>query len=219
MANIDCLRQLLMATIVSLFVALAAAAIAEKCIPVRHVIDGDTIVLGNGDRIRYLGINTPEIAYGDSPGELLGDQARQLNIQLVENKDIYLEYGEHRRDRYGRHLAFVYDCRTGRFVNATLLEKGYGYLLTNGLTGTRIERMLAAQQTAIRYRRGIWETLQGKKLPVDIFGNRRSMKMHRLRCTSGGKTSRHNRVTLPSVMSGFKEGYAPCKVCLHDILK
>ncbi len=190
---------------------------AGECHRVRYVIDGDTIILANGSRVRYLGINTPEIAHDEQSGEPLGDEAREANRNMTEGKQVYLEYGQKRKDHYGRHLALVYDCRTNQLINQELLQMGFGYLLSNGIEGPHIDRMLDAQRTAIQARKGIWLQLTRKQKPVDIFGNTRSMKFHRSGCSSGKLTSRSNHTALPSVLSAFRRGYAPCKVCLNDL--
>lgn len=202
-----------------LFTLLVDTTMAEECHRVRYVVDGDTIVLVNGTTIRYLGINTPEIPHYGLPGEVLGDAAREANRSLTEGKQVYLEYNQERKDRYGRHLAFVYDCRTKQMINLKLLQMGYGYLLSNGLEGPRIRDMLDAQRSAMQSRKGIWIPLTGKQEPADIFGNTRSRKFHLLRCPSGKRTSRSNRKTFLSVYSAFNRGYAPCKVCFTDLLK
>ena len=90
---------------------------------VRHVIDGDTIELSNGEKVRYIGIDTPEArhrignkwVYGPEP---YAEEAARENRKLVEGKKVRLEYDEEKRDKYGRLLAYVY-VRIGFFGNAS----------------------------------------------------------------------------------------------------
>jgi len=99
---------------------------------VTRVIDGDTIVLENGTRVRYIGINTPERG---KPGH---KEATEANRKLVEGKKVRLEYDVERIERtnewkltiYGppRTLAYVYV--DGIFVNAYLLENGFAEVMT-----------------------------------------------------------------------------------------
>ena len=82
-----------------------------------QVIDGDTIVIDGGERVRYIGIDTPE------RGEPYYEEARQSNRALVEGKVVRLEKDETNKDRYGRLLRYIYVDDI--FVNARLVEEGY----------------------------------------------------------------------------------------------
>jgi micrococcal nuclease len=84
---------------------------------VARVIDGDTIELSDGSRVRYLGIDTPE------SGEYYASEATAKNRELVEGKIVDLQRGERDRDEYGRLLRYVYI--NGIFVNAELIAQGY----------------------------------------------------------------------------------------------
>jgi micrococcal nuclease len=84
---------------------------------VARVIDGDTIELADGSRVRYLGIDTPEA------GEYYASEATAKNRELVEGKIVELQRGERDCDEYGRLLRYVYI--NGIFVNAELIAQGY----------------------------------------------------------------------------------------------
>jgi len=84
---------------------------------VDYVIDGDTIVIETGERVRYIGMDTPEA------GKPLYHEAKQRNRALVGGKRVRLVFCEaQRRDRYGRLLAWVYS--SGVFVNERLVREG-----------------------------------------------------------------------------------------------
>ena len=87
---------------------------------VKRVVDGDTIVLADGRRIRYIGINTPE------RGEPLWEKARDYNAHKVGGKLVTLEFGQVTEDTYGRTLAYV--SVEGEMVNAALLQSGLAHL-------------------------------------------------------------------------------------------
>jgi micrococcal nuclease len=120
--------------IVLVFIALAAAfylyntyAAKEKRedeYRVADVIDGDTIAIedGKGTLVRYIGIDTPEIARQDSPGDPFSEEAKELNGKLVRGKSVRLEYDNERYDVYGRLLAYVF--ADGVSVNEQLLRSG-----------------------------------------------------------------------------------------------
>jgi len=87
-----------------------------------RVIDGDTIVLENDERVRYIGIDSPELGKGDGSEVRLADEAREFNRGLVEEKRVRLEFDEKQRDRYGRLLAYVY--LGDLMVNEELVRSG-----------------------------------------------------------------------------------------------
>lgn len=90
----------------------------------KAVYDGDTILLKNGMKVRYLGIDAPEMGYEtEDPPERMAPEARDLNRLLVGNRRVRLEFDEIREDRYGRALAYVF-LEGGEMVNALLVRKG-----------------------------------------------------------------------------------------------
>jgi micrococcal nuclease len=92
---------------------------------VDYVIDGDTVVLEDGQRVRYLLIDTPEIT--KDANDCYGAEARDYNNMLVTGRTIEIEYDEECQDRYGRLLAYV---SVGELdINSTLLEGGYACIL------------------------------------------------------------------------------------------
>lgn len=91
---------------------------------VAHVIDGDTIELSTGERIRYLLVDTPEVT---EPVGCFGPEASDFNRSLVEGKVVQLSYDVECTDRYGRLLAYVE--LDGRSVNELLLTRGFACVL------------------------------------------------------------------------------------------
>jgi micrococcal nuclease len=127
-------------------VALAAAALAacggaarepaRAAAPLSgHVVaitDGDTIRVrlasGRLERVRYIGVDTPELPHFGAPVECYAKRATAFNARLVAGRDVRLVRDVEARDRYGRLLAYVYAGRT--FVNAKLVRRGYATVLT-----------------------------------------------------------------------------------------
>jgi micrococcal nuclease len=94
---------------------------------VQRVVDGDTIVVsapGGSERVRYIGIDTPESVAPGRPVECYGPQASAANRRLVAGRDVKVVPGAEPRDRYGRLLAYVYTDGGRRFVNARLVRSG-----------------------------------------------------------------------------------------------
>jgi micrococcal nuclease len=92
---------------------------------VERVIDGDTIVLTSGEKVRYLLVDTNEIT--DGHDDCFGAEARSLNQSLVEGKAVDIAYDEQCLDKYGRLLGYV--SVGGRDVNRLLVEGGYACVL------------------------------------------------------------------------------------------
>jgi len=87
---------------------------------VQRVIDGDTILLENGQIVRYIGINAPEL-----PNGCFSQQASEKNKELVEGKKVLLEKDVSEKDKYGRILRYVYFDSI--FINKYLIANGYAY--------------------------------------------------------------------------------------------
>jgi len=95
---------------------------------VEWIIDGDTIVLEGGERIRYIGMDTPEM----SSEQPFAKEATELNAILVDGREVRLEYDEERIGPFGRTQAYVYvkvwDMEI--FVNEYLVQLGYAKVAT-----------------------------------------------------------------------------------------
>jgi micrococcal nuclease len=121
---------------------------------VERVIDGDTIKLVNGERVRYIGIDTPELHHPKKPVEYYAREAKDFNANLVGSKTVRLEFDVQQRDRFGRLLAYVYVDDI--FVNAKIIEEGYAKILTIPPNVKYAEKFLKLQRQARDQNRGLW---------------------------------------------------------------
>jgi len=119
------------------------------------VVDGDTILLTNGERVRYIGINTPETKHPHKPVEYFGREAYEYNKRLVEEKWVRLEFDIEKRDKYARLLAYVYQGDI--FVNAKLVEEGFAQVYTFPPNLKHQELFIRLQRQARENDRGLWE--------------------------------------------------------------
>ncbi len=120
---------------------------------VRRVVDGDTIELTTGERVRYLLVDTPESASGAV--ECFGPEARAENRALVEGRRVSLSYDTECRDRYDRLLAYV--TVDGIEVNALLIEEGYACALVIPPNGAeRAVEFRALERRAREQSLGLW---------------------------------------------------------------
>jgi micrococcal nuclease len=133
-----------------------------------RIVDGDTIHVRLADRVekvRYIGVNTPEVHHprkGEEPG---GREAAEVNRELVENKHVRLELDVQSRDRYGRLLAYVWvDAAAGRggpaewtMINAELVRLGYAQVMTVPPNVRYQSLFLKLQRDAREAGRGLWK--------------------------------------------------------------
>ncbi len=209
-------KRFLVRILTMAFIAVLAAGLsdgtpaAEQYFTVQWVDDGDTIVLEDGRRIRYIGLNAPEVAHEDQPAEPFGEAAKRHNKELVLEKEVRLEPGQEMYDRFGRLLAYVF-LRDGTFVNAAMLEQGYAYAYPTKPNDKYEETFLEAQRGAMSERSNMWRLWTEEK--SEYIGNSRSKRFHLADCSYGKRTSKKNRVMFEKTWDAFWEGYAPCKQC------
>jgi len=126
---------------------------------VSRVVDGDTIkvrVAGHSERVRYIGVDTPETVKPGSPVECYGHAASDFNTELVAGEAVRLTYDAEQRDRYGRLLAYVRRSRDGLFVNEELVRRGYATTMTIPPNVRYAGRFRALQRDARQAGRGLW---------------------------------------------------------------
>lgn len=126
---------------------------------VTKVIDGDTIEIEGTQKVRYLGVDTPETKDPRKPVQCFGKEASNKNKELVEGKRVILEKDITEADKYGRLLRFVYlplSDGTRLFVNDYLIREGYGQVLTIPPDVKYSEQFLDAQRKAREQKKGLW---------------------------------------------------------------
>jgi micrococcal nuclease len=142
---------------VSWLLFLAACGTGSPCGPteakVDRVIDGDTIVLSTGEKIRYLLVDAPETTNGHD--DCYGSNAAQFNSDLVLGKTVELSYDVECTDKYDRLLAYV--SVDGQEVNRLMIERGYACVLHIPPDGdSRADEFKMYQQQAKTAMRGLW---------------------------------------------------------------
>ncbi len=173
-----------------------------------QVTDGDTFTDSQGEKVRLLGIDTPE------RGDTLFTEAKvELQQLLASSKQIRYEFGPEKRDRYQRLLAFVYVDDT-IFVNERLIEDGLAvaYFFPEQLSDATFQDLCAAQRNAIRERVGLWSIAPERPESL-YFGNIKRRRFHRPSCSAVAEDSRHNFVTKPTREDFLNDCFAPCRNC------
>jgi endonuclease YncB( thermonuclease family) len=137
---------------------------------IKRVIDGDTIELRDGKRVRLIGIDTPETVHPDLPVQRFGLEASGYMKKIAEGQYCRLEYEGKSTDYYGRLLAYVY---TGSvMLNKEMLDKGYAFVYTK-YPFVRMKEFLLVEQKARHMQRGLWNyTLSDGRLTgiVKMYG-------------------------------------------------
>lgn len=134
--------------VVLTFLFISCGSVHEHVVTVARVIDGDTIEIEGGHRVRYIGIDTPE------KEEPYYWEALEANLKLVEGKEIWLEGDAEDRDQYGRLLRYVWVDNT--MVNAELVRLGYAYSLSYPPNVKYQRYFLQMEKEARVYKRGLW---------------------------------------------------------------
>lgn len=130
-------------------------AAARQQFRVSQVIDGDTIELVNGQRVRYIGIDTPEVAHRNTPAECYGPEAAVKNRELVAGKVVTLEADVSDVDKFDRWLRYVWVDDV--LVNEYLAREGYARANSYWPDVKYQERLDAAELSARSEGKGLWE--------------------------------------------------------------
>lgn len=132
---------------------------SQSGILVTKVIDGDTVELEGGQKVRYIGVDTPETLDPKRPVGCFGKEASNENKKLVEGKKVILEADKEDQDKYGRLLRYVFlPLENGQmlFVQDYLIREGFGKLLIIPPDDKYKDQLIQAQMEARLNRRGLW---------------------------------------------------------------
>lgn len=130
---------------------------------VSRVVDGDTLIarierppvgLEASERVRLIGVDTPESVDPRQPVERFGKEASDFASSLLEGKAVRLAFDRTLRDQYGRLLAYVY-AEEGLCANVVIVERGYGFAYLDHSFHFQDE-FRAAQQRARKAGLGLW---------------------------------------------------------------
>lgn len=123
---------------------------------VSRIIDGDTIELASGAKVRLIGVDTPEIASGQV--EWYGQEAKEFTTTHLLHKTILLFADVRDTDRYGRLLRYIFVEPEDEMFNEMLIREGYANVLTVPPDVTYAQRFRKLEQEARDEQRGLWGT-------------------------------------------------------------
>jgi micrococcal nuclease len=128
---------------------------------VERVIDGDTLLMENGERVRFIGVDTPETKHPNKPVEHFGKEAAAFTRRMAEGKHVRLEFDPANAARahkdstqQRRTLAYVF-LEDGTLLNAKIIKQGYGFAYTR-FPFARMEEFRRLEREAREQGRGLW---------------------------------------------------------------
>ena len=180
---------------------------------VSRVIDGDTFVLENGERVRLIGVDTPETVHPSKPVGYFGKEASAFTKNIIEGKRVRLEYDVQKQDRYGRLLAYVY-LPDGTFVNAELVKQGYAQVSTYPPNVKYVDLFTRLQREAREQNRGLWAQTEAVQSDTTkdhaqetVYITKSGTKYHSDGCRYLSKSK------IPISLKEAAASYGPCGVC------
>jgi len=160
----------------------------SRWVEVSEIFDGDTFKTSRGERIRLLGINTPEIEHDSSPAQPMGNTARKSLMDLIAGQTVRLDFDTQRKDNYGRTLAQVF-LRNSTWVNGEMVSRGMAHVYTFTPNLRWAGQLTQLESSARKAKRGIWKTerfavLEANKVKAEHLGQFRVIH---------GKVNKRNR--------------------------
>lgn len=125
-----------------------------------RVMDGDTFVAtvgGKEEKVRLIGIDTPEVVDPRKPVQCFGKEASNKAKEVLNDRYVHLESDptQSDRDKYGRLLRYVF-LEDGMFFNEYMVREGYAYEYTYRMPYKYQKRFKAAQAEARDNKKGLW---------------------------------------------------------------
>ncbi len=162
---------------------------------VTKAVDGDTLDLNDGSRLRFSGINTPET------GECYYQEAKEKLKALTFGKEVFLEKDRTDIDKYGRKLRYVYTNESSNLVlvNAVMVEEGYARVYDKYKSDTkRYDELKKFESKAKENNLGVWNCVDNKKDCMYV-GSENSDKYHTPDCKFAKKIKAENLVCFNSL--------------------
>jgi len=152
----------------------------SRWVSVAYIFDGDTFRTRSGERIRLLGINTPEVAHNDQREQPYAKDAKRRLTQLILGKSVRLRLDREKKDKYGRTLAQIY-LRDGRWVNNILVREGLAHVYTFAPNVYWADALLRTEKAARRDMRGLWKSNRFRILDASEVSSRQIGQFHLVR--------------------------------------
>ena len=180
-------------------------------VPVRNVYDGDTLTLTDERRVRFLGVDTPEI----KEKQPYAQEAKAYTKGLCDKKDIWISYepGQEKQDHYGRLLCFVWVKQGNGYlcVNEGLVHEGFAnaYIPNKNSKLHNWDKLLKLQNQARSAKRGLWSSFQD----ATVYKTANGSAYHKRDCKH---LEGIRNLTELKASEASAQGLHPCRTCLGD---
>jgi micrococcal nuclease len=189
-----------------------------------RVIDGDTVVLDGNEKVRLIGIDSPELNDPRVTVRQLAQNCYEFARSIIEGRRVRLEYDKDRVDKYGRTLAYIY-LEDGTFFNAEMVKQGFAYAYVK-YPFKHIDDFRRYEQEARQNSRGLWADGIGGSKAIEkpaspagvdsktiVYITRSGTKYHIENCRSLSKSK------IPITLGeAIQKGYTPCSICKPPVL-
>ncbi len=182
---------------------------------VRHVLDGDSVVLADQRQVRLIGINTPEFGKDGRPDEPLAGAARDRLRELVQGKNVQLMLEDEQRDHYGRWLAHLRLPDNTRVEEVLLLE-GLAAAIAIPPNVGQVQRLFETERVARAARRGIWGLAYSTPIATESLASvHTGFRFVRGRVTHVGRSKKYVDLDMGSRFA-VRIGHADWKQYFHN---
>jgi len=204
------MHRLLAIAIIFLLFPIYPCQAKEQEYLVTKIIDGDTVLLENGNIVHYLGVNAPKLRGKEGGGDFFAREAIRQNKSLVFLKKVRLEFDVEKKDQEGRLLAYVFV--KDLFVNGELVRLGFARAAVSPPNLKYKELFLKYEKGASDKYAGLWQEGKGESEPYYV-GNKRSYVFHKPSCPLVNRIPEKNKIIFRTRVDPIRIGYVPCKTC------
>ncbi|MDF2721916.1 MAG: hypothetical protein K0Q59_1591 [Paenibacillus sp.] len=133
---------------------------------VKRVVDGDTFETNTGEKVRLIGMNTPETVKPNSPVEAYGKQASEYTKKQLTGKTLVMFADAEDKDKYGRLLRYVFLEGEADMFNERLLREGYANTMTIPPNVMFAKKFVEVEREARNKSKGLWGAIADPKQTV-----------------------------------------------------
>lgn len=212
-------------------IVLAGAAAPASALTATRVVDGDTLVLDNGEKVRLIGVDTPETKHPLKQVEYFGAEAYDFTRGQIEGAEVRIEYDWEKRDKYGRLLAYVYRKKDDFFLNAEIIKQGFGFAYTYS-PFKHLAEFRDYEKKAREGGIGLWKAAPHRPAPaaaappiaargggleeaprVEYVGSLKSRRYHDPSCPWVKRIKAPNLIAFDGAGDASNHHYIPCALC------
>ena len=209
------IKQLFILLLLTFLSFMSVSIVNAQALTCTGVLNGNTILLSNGEKVRLIGVAIPKTKQLNKSAEYIRKETSAFTKQIVEGKEIQLEYDPQERDKQGQLLAYVF-LLDGTFLNAEIIKQGYGRVDAR-LPFKYLKEFRSYEKEAQDAKSGLWATKSTAQEPKYIreyyMGAKNSSIYHQPNCSLIRKVNPLDRKMFNSVKDAVNAGYLPCKIC------